>query len=141
MTTTGQPTKPWVLAGGLSFACLELVNLVYAFSVGSAQLSQQTWVGALMVTVIMGLFGLLVGLIFAKIRRAFGSLNPYVQGVLALVVLGAVLGIFTKGVSWFSTAEFAVSSAMLAGGGLLFAYSGLRLGAERQTRNDGRTGR
>jgi hypothetical protein len=132
---TSQPTRPWVLAGGLSFACLELVNLAYAFSVGPVQLSRQMLAGALVITVTLGLFGLLFGLlfgfVFAKFRRLFGWQNTYAQGVVALVVLGAILGVFTKGVTWLSTVECAVSSAMSAGAGLLFAYSGLRLGAER----------
>jgi len=128
---TGQDIRPWVLAGGLSFACLELIGLVYAFSVRRVELSQQMLVGAVTMTVLVGAFGLLVGFVFAKVRRRFGLVNIYAQAVVALVLLGAVLGMFTKGVSWFGTVDFAVSSAMSVGGGLLFAYSGLRFGADR----------
>lgn len=96
---TSQPSRPWVLAGGLSFACLEIVGLAYAYGVGRVQFSHQTLLGAVTATVMMGVFGLLVGLVFAKTHGLFGLLNIYAQGVLALVVMNAVSFIFTRGVS------------------------------------------
>jgi hypothetical protein len=128
---TGQHSRPWVIAGALSLACYELVGIAFALSAGRLQLSGQTVAVAAMFVVMMGLLGLLIGLVFAKFRRLFGSLNTYAQGVVAMVFLGVVLGILTKGVVWFSTVDFVVSTATSAGAGLLFVYLGLRFGASR----------
>jgi hypothetical protein len=129
--TMAESSRPWVLAGGLTFACVEIAGGAYAFSVGRIQLSEQMLRAGLVVTIAMGLFGLLFGLVFSKIRRVFASLNTYAQGVVAMVLLNALLFPFTKGTGGLSAVDFAVSGVMTVWAGLLFAYSGLRFGAKR----------
>jgi hypothetical protein len=124
--TTNQPNRPWVIAGGITFSCFEFIGIIYALAAGRVQFTQKFAVFAILITVVMGLPGLLIGLIFTKIRRFFGSLNIYVQGMVFMVLLGAVMGLFAKGPSWFNSTDFLVANIMSALSGLLFVRLGIQ---------------
>jgi hypothetical protein len=107
-----------------------LVALAYALVDEGFLLSAQTLPGAGAIVLLMCLFGLFVGFIFARVRHFLGLRSTYAQAVVALVSLGAILGVFTHGVGWLATPDFAVGSAMAAAAGLFFAYTGLRFGGD-----------
>jgi len=127
--TTSPPNRPWVIAGGITYSGFEFVGLIYALAAGRVQFTQKMAVNAVLLTVVMGLFGLLIGLIFTKIRRLFGSLNIYAQGMVFMVSLGVVFGLLSKGSGWFNSTDFLVGNVMSALSGLLFVRLGIQLEA------------
>jgi hypothetical protein len=130
MANNAIPKRPWIVSGSISFAFMEFASLWNAIMMGRLEWSSQVIVAGIMLTAFMAALGLLVGFLFAKTRKIWGPLPLYAQGVAALVVVGLVSGVLTKGPSWVGTGDFASGMVIAVAIGLLFVFLAKKLGAQ-----------
>ena len=127
------------LSGFITFALLEIFSGLYALVSGRiAAMSnhptiQQFAAFLVVMTILVGLIGAVLGLVFGWAQRRMPIMKPQYQAAIFFVTVSAVVSIF-KGPRYLLSADFAITIVASAIAGFVFIWLYDRVGG-RGVRN------
>ena len=118
---------PWVLAGAISYGCLQVVMSVPALISGQVPLSTEAGIAFLVLLVGVSILGAVAGFVFAFLHPRV-SMGIVVKGIVFFVAETAFFQVVGKGPAGLISTQFALAVALSIGAGALFSWIGVRLG-------------
>ncbi len=116
--------RAWILSGFIAFASLQIMSIIVGFIMGadSGLTLNQNIRLSIVVIIIVGLFGILLSLIFSKIEKYIPLGNFTIKAVIYFCLLNFLFTVI-KGVSAILTLDFIIGSALSIIAALIFSQS------------------